>query len=111
MARRRARRGPPTCQDCRQVIAWFHTPTGQWRRFDPKPVDARHHNGPPACPVENGRIVWRYRELVEDLMVRREISQADAEDEARDMPWYVPHNCAENPHPGPGYDDNGRTPD
>lgn len=64
---------------------------GQWRTFEPRPVDQRTMHGT-AFPVCDRR-AWRFRELVEDLMVRRECSQADAEGEARDVPWYQPHTC------------------
>jgi hypothetical protein len=94
MSRRRKRRGPPRCQECNQVIAWFRNTSGAWRKFNPKPIDdPKNRNGAPAYPVENGRTVWRFRVLVEELMARREIAQNQAEDEAYDMPWYVPHMC------------------
>lgn len=99
--RQRRRHGRPTCGNCGRPVVWLRRAmaapgSSAWRTFDPKPVDGRTHHGPPACPVENGRLAWRFRELVEELMVRRECSQADAEDEARDMPWYVPHRCPQD---------------
>lgn len=88
---RRARGRLPRCNACRFPIVWFSW-RGSWRRYEPGQVDGRTHQGPPAHPVE-GRRAWPLRELVEDLMVRRQISSAEAEDEVYAMPWHVPHVC------------------
>jgi hypothetical protein len=85
----------PRCRDCQQPIAWFRSAAaGSWRAFDPKPVDARTYQGPPAVPVENDALWWRLQALVEDLQVRRECGEDQAREEVYDMPWYVPHTCA-----------------
>jgi hypothetical protein len=98
--RKRTRtRGGPKCRHCDARVVWFtDVVSGKARKFDPKPVDGRAHTGRPACPVENGRHAWRFRDLVEDLMVRRECSQETAQAEAYDMPWYVQHHCPEDPY-------------
>lgn len=92
MSRRARRRGPARCGECQAPIEWFRwAHNGSWFPFQPRPVGPGMHDR--AYPVENGRHAWRFRDLVEDLMVRREIGQGAAEDEARDMPWHVPHTC------------------
>lgn len=92
MTRRRARRGPPQCKDCHRIIRWLcWSHNGHWRTFEPRPVDSRTQHAV-AYPVEGNR-VWRFRELVEDLMVRRRVSESEAQAEAHDMPWHVPHTC------------------
>lgn len=65
--------------------------TGKWRTFEPSAVDGRTHVGP-AVPVVYGR-AWLLEELVDELMVRHQYGRAAAEDEAYDVPWYVPHSC------------------
>lgn len=93
MARRRRPKGPPRCLDCGRPFKWIKSPHG-WRRFEPRPVDGRTHVGAAAVPVEGGTYAWpSFRELVEDLMVRRQQGTAAAQAEAYDMPWYVPHTC------------------
>lgn len=95
MTRRRRRvRDRARCQHCQHPIAWFRTTHGSWRSCEPRPVDGRTHNNcPPAMPVENNRWLWPFEDLVADLQGRRECSRADAEAEAYDMPWYIPHTC------------------
>lgn len=88
---RRRRRGPPQCWGCHRPIRWIRHRGRPWK-FDPRPVDPRTHVGPPAYPVEADR-AWHFPALVEELMGRRECSREDAEAEAKDMPWYVPHVC------------------
>lgn len=91
----RARRrpaGPPRCRDCKAPIAFFGSPfTGSLRAFDPRPADA--HQLRPSYPVENNTRAWRDRDLVEDLMVRTGITQAEAEEEAAAMPRHTLHTC------------------
>lgn len=91
MGARRRRQGPTRCRRCDKPVKWIHHRGRPWK-FDPRAVDPRTHAGPPAYPVEGTR-AWYYPALVEELMGRRECSRAEAEDEAHDMPWYVPHSC------------------
>lgn len=72
--------------------------TGQWRAFDPTPVNGRTHQAPDAFPSEGMR-TYRYQVLVEELLLRRGCSRGEAEDEAYDMPWYVLHRCPNGPPP------------
>lgn len=96
--RRTRRHRPARCPDCHQPTVWLASPwSGRWRRFDPTPLNGRAHNGPTAYPVE-GRRAWRVRDLVEELMIRRDCSRAEAEDEAYDMPFHVPHVCPPRHH-------------
>ena len=85
------------CQWCRASVVWLRSPFGgKWRKFDARPVDARTHSGAVAFPVENER-AWKLPLLVEDLRARREVNRETAETEAYDMPWYIPHDCPNNP--------------
>lgn len=84
-------RGPRRCTGCRAVFEWFSL-RGEWRKFDPTPVDGRTHIGAHAYPVP-GKQAWRRADLVEHLIATREVSQAAAEDEVYDMPWHVLHAC------------------
>lgn len=96
MSPRRRRRGPPRCKDCNALVVFFRSArTGAWMPFDPRPLSGRDHPGSVGrlWVIENAATAWPLRELVEDLMVRREISQAEADDEAHDMPWYQTHIC------------------
>lgn len=94
MARRRQAKGPPRCHDCGRPFKWIKGPKG-WRRFAPRPVDGRTHIGARAVPVEGGTYAWpSFREVVEDLMVRRQVGIGEAQAEAYDMPWYVEHSCS-----------------
>lgn len=90
MATRR-RHGPPKCRRCDRGVKWIFHRGRPWK-FEPRPVDPRTHTGPPAYPVEAGH-AWGFPALVEELMGRRECSRTEAEDEAHDMTWYVPHAC------------------
>ena len=72
---------------------WAHNVT--WRTFDPKAADLRQTTGQVAYPIEANR-AWRFRELVEDLMVRRLCSETEAQEEAYAVPWHVPHHCPES---------------
>lgn len=94
MSRRRARRGPPTCRDYHRPVMWLRwAHSGHWRTFDPRPVPANGGQHAIAYPVEGGTHAWRFRDLVEDLRVRRQCSELEAEGEAHDMPWHTPHTC------------------
>lgn len=91
MKRDRRRGRLPRCNQCRLPICWLSW-RGHWRPYEPHHVDGRTHRGAPAHPVE-AKKAWSFRELVEDLMVRREIGRDEAEDEAYAMPWFIPHVC------------------
>ena len=87
------------CPNCPATVVWLTSPfTGRDRMFNARPVDGRTHVGPPAYPVE-GQHARRPRDLVEDLQVRRQVSVAEAQQEAYDMPWYVLHACPNRPSP------------
>lgn len=91
--RRRRRAGAPRCRTCDRPVVWLLL-RGQYRTFNPAPVDGRTYAGGAAAHPVEGKQAWpSLRELVEDLRVRREIGSQDAEDEAYDMPWYVRHTC------------------
>lgn len=90
--RRRARRGRfPRCNQCRYPIAWFSF-RGDWRPFDPKPVDGRQYPGTGAYPIEEKR-AWHTVALVEELMGRLGITRDEAEEHVYAMPWHVLHAC------------------
>lgn len=89
---RKKRTGRPRCRDCNAPIVFFRSWTGNWRTFDPKPVNGRTHVGAPAYPIMHGR-AWRLEELVDELMVTRKYWRDEAEDEAYDVPWHVAHAC------------------
>lgn len=92
MATRVRKRGRMArCHSCRAAIKWFRWGNG-WRGFEPRVIDPRRHTGPPAFPTE-GRKAWRTGDLVEALMVSREISSSEARDEVDDMAWHIPHVC------------------
>lgn len=96
---RRTRRstGPPRCAECGAQFIWLRAPvTGNWRPFDPAPIDRRSSTQRVAYPVENNR-AWMPRELIEDLMERRECSRDQATSEVDDMPWHTPHICTPPP--------------
>lgn len=88
--RRRRTHGPARCQDCRAPIRWLRL-RGEWRPFNPKPVDPRHQVAG-AYPVEN-RTAWPLEDLVVELMGRRNVGEAEARDEALDLPWHTRHIC------------------
>lgn len=93
MSRRHRRAGGNRCRDCHRPIALLGSPfTDSWRAFEPTPVNGRTYQGGNAYPSE-GKRTYRFRDLVEELMVRRECSRSDAEDEAYAMPWFVLHDC------------------
>lgn len=84
--------------NCHAPVRFFRSSiTGRWRPFETKPVDHGQMTPRPTYPVENDAVWWPWRDLVEDLMVRRHCSQTDAEDEANAMPRYMPHQCPERP--------------
>lgn len=87
----------PRCRTCRARIEFFgspFTPLGI-RVFEAKPVDGRTYPGV-AYPV-SGQRAWRFDELAETMQVSREVSRGVIEDEIRDMPWYVLHDCPNAP--------------
>ena len=93
MTRRRRRRGPPKCNKCQRDVLWARlVHSGAWRTFEPKAADTRQATGQVLYPIE-GSLAWHTRDLVEDLMVRRQCSQSEAEEEARAMPWHARHVC------------------
>lgn len=97
MSPRRRRSGPPRCKDCNAPVVFFRSPfTGGWRPFEAKPMSPGRQHAE-AFPIENNVRAWLYRDLVEDLMVRRGIGRQEAEDEAHAMPWHVVHNCPNRP--------------
>ncbi len=93
---KKKRTSRPRCRDCGAPIVFFRSWTGNWRTFDPKPVNGRTHVGALAYPILYGR-AWRLQELVDELMARHQYSSAEAEDEAYDVPWRVAHTCRETP--------------
>ena len=91
---RRRRRGAPRCRDCNAPVVFFRSSvTRSWRPFHQRPVDPGQQVAAPAWVVENNVWAWPYRELVEDLMVRLQCSQDEAEEHAHAMPWHLPHDC------------------
>lgn len=94
---RRRQRGPARCLSCSRPVVLFGSPfTGKWRTFEPTPVDPTlRQDLSDVFPVE-GRRAWKPRELVEDLMVRRRVTQAGAEREVYDMTWYQLHRCPDD---------------
>lgn len=94
----RRRRGPPRCTSCGAPFVWIRAPgTGNWCPFDPSPVDRRGLQTRVAYPVEAER-AWYPRDLIEDLMIRRHITEAEAAVEVDDMPWHTIHDCSLSPH-------------
>lgn len=93
MARRRRRtRTGPQCSTCKASIKWIRL-RGNWRTFDPKPLDGKQHAGL-AYPTENnGTTASPFEELVDDLQGRLGITRVEAEDHAYAMPWYALHAC------------------
>lgn len=84
----------PRCHTCKERITFFGSPfTGNTRAFDPTPVDPRTYPGV-AYPVMSGR-AYRFLDLVEVTQVRLELSSDEAEQQVRDMPWHVLHQCTE----------------
>lgn len=71
---------------------FFRDPSGNWRTYQPRPVQGRTHIGPIAYPVDNGR-AWRLDELVEELMIRLGYDREDATNAAYAVPWHMPHFC------------------
>lgn len=93
MARRRRRRA---CQSCGRPVTFLISPfSDNWRTFEPTPVDRLSSAQVVAYPVESRR-AWRPRDLVEDLMVRRRVSEDAARQEVDDMPWYQLHHCPQH---------------
>ena len=95
-ARRRRQRGPAQCRTCRAQVAFFRSPfTGQVRAFNPKPIDMRTPMVEAAYPVY-GRSAYRLADVVDLLMAERLCTRAEAEEEARDLPWHTFHACADD---------------
>jgi hypothetical protein len=96
-ARKRPRRGPAQCRNCRAPIAFFLSPfmTGQVRAFNPYPVDPRVQSGAASYPVL-GRQAYRLPDLVDQLMVLRQCSHSEAEEEAADLPRHTFHACPDS---------------
>jgi len=89
----RRHRGPALCRNCRAPIAFFRSPfTDGVRIFNAKPVDMRGQLAEVAYPVL-GRQAYRLRDVVDQLMVMRQCSHGEAEEEARDLPWHTLHAC------------------
>lgn len=88
-------RKQPRCRDCGQPVTWFRSPfAGNPCPFDPTPVEPSHPlAGVKAFPVSGGTHAHKPNELAAHLMVRREITQTEAENEVRDMPWHLIHTC------------------
>lgn len=84
------------CRGCGARIVFFTSPfTGRPRAFDPTPVDMGRQLTRRAYPVENDTTAWKYLDLVEALMMRLGCGRAEAEEEARQLPWHTPHDCNE----------------
>lgn len=97
MTRRHRRASGNRCRSCSRPIVLLGSPfTNGWRAFEPTPVNGRTHQGPEAFPSE-GKRTYRFRDLVEELMVRRHCSTAAAEAEAYDVAWFVLHRCPNDP--------------
>lgn len=95
MARQRRRSGGGSgssrCNDCGAPIKWLKSPfSSKWRPFEPSPVGP--NDDTVAYPVEALR-AWKFDELVEELMVRRDCSRAEAQEEAHAFAWYALHHC------------------
>lgn len=102
MSARKRHHGPTRCRNCKAPVAFFRSPfTGNVRAFNPKPVDMRTQQVEAAYPVWNLR-AYKLRDLVEDLLVARRCSHAEAEEEAHDLPWHTLHAC-----PNPTADSSG----
>lgn len=83
----------PRCINCGAPVEFLGSPfTPANRPFNPGDLNGRTTSVPDAYPVL-GRRAWRFPALVEHLQWQRGCSQADAEDEARDMPWRQLHTC------------------
>ena len=95
MKTRRRQHGPPRCRSCNLPVAFFRSPfTGNMRAFNPKPVDMRTPLVDAAYPVFGGQ-AYKLADVVDLLLVARRCSRAEAEDEARDLPWHTLHACPE----------------
>lgn len=96
MTRRRKRREPARCGDCKTPIKWARL-RGAWRMFDPKRLDGQQHAAV-AYPVENGGShAEPFTDLVEDLMGRLGCTRSEAEDHVYAMPWHALHACPHEP--------------
>lgn len=83
------------CPTCSRSVKWLKSPfSSSWRCFEPTPVSP--NAGAVAYPVEALR-AWKFDELVEELMARRNQSRTDAQDEAYAFPWYALHHCPNEP--------------
>lgn len=94
------------CRFCQAPVEFLRSPfTGDRRKFDARPIDGHHQLAVKGFPVMSGR-AYKYADLVEIVQVLRETSGDAAEEEVRDMPWYVPHDCPATPFRAP--DDESR---
>jgi hypothetical protein len=81
------------CRSCQAPVELFRSPfTGEWRTFEARPIDGRHDLAVKAFPVLSGK-AYKFADLTSIVQPLRECSLSAAEDEVRDMPWYVPHDC------------------
>lgn len=90
-----SRRGPTRCRTCRQPVVFFRSPfAGNPCPFEPTPVEPSHPlAGVKAFPVLGGTHAYRPGDLTDLLQVQREVTQTEAADEVRDMPWHLIHEC------------------
>lgn len=88
-------RRQPKCRSCQRPVVFFRSPfAGKPCPFDPTPVEPSHPAaGVKAFPVLGGVQAYRPNELAAHLMVQRESSRTEAEDEVRDLPWHLIHTC------------------
>jgi hypothetical protein len=77
---------------------FFRDQVGNWRPYQPRPVNGETHIGPIAFPVDNGR-AWYLEQLVEELMIRLAYGRDEATAAAYAVPWHIPHNCRSNAMP------------
>ena len=84
----------PKCRGCEAPIVFLRSPyTKNPRPFDPKPVDASHPlAGVRAFPVL-GPNAYLPADLAEHLQVQRQTTLTAAQDEVRDLPWHLTHEC------------------
>jgi hypothetical protein len=82
------------CRSCKAPVVFFRSPfTGNVRAFNPKPIDMRTPLVEAAYPVLNRR-AYKLHDVIEELVVVRRCSTAEAEEEARDLPWHTLHACS-----------------
>jgi hypothetical protein len=85
------------CRFCQAPVEFLRSPfTGEKRKFEASPIDGHHDMAVKAFPVMSGR-AYKFADLAAIVQVQRECALDAAEDEVRDMPWYVPHDCPNSP--------------